>query len=1628
MAGDGLQGWRAWRGLRSGVRGLLLCLCVAGTARAQPAFFGDVDENGSVSASDLVTFVSHLRGETTLDDLLEPAADLDLDGFLTEADVDRLVALVLGTEPTLAYVLAPTTLAATSPEADEDGVAVTRETILSFDYPLADAEPALAAVSVESAGVELTARRQLSADRRSLTLFYDDTLPPSSLVRVTVVGDQLLDEGGRLVDADGDGVAGGTRVFDFETLVLAEIPETAVCGRVFASELAEGVNAPLPGVRISVDGREDELFAVTDDMGNFRLEPAPAGRFFVHVDGGTATVELPPGAYYPSVGKTWESVAGEEVTIGEVYLPLIPSDSLQVVSSTTATRVPIAPSVVSENPEFDGVFVEVPADALLADDGTRGGRVGIGPVPADRLPGELPPGLELPLVITVQTDGATNFDEAVPACFPNLPLPDTGEPLPPLAESALWSFDHDQGRWVVVGPMQVTEDGTLACTLPGVGIVAPGWHGSRPGTQLDATAPAFRDPVDRALDITECAASVVSTGLGCVFGIGDMLKCAQQTTLSSVTLVQNCGTGQTWGGCAKGVVKNFTSIALACGAAVGKRLATVANVVFCIDDVVGTVQTCFGDSGAAAADPPVQAVVDQAAELGARAGMLAPVADAWSEPFGRDWIVPEVQTDDEFDDYLDFMDAFTEFMDGDGPDEVTPITDEELDFLLELDLPPLISEQDVRDAVERWNRTIEYWSNDIFTVDDVPPGMSTDFWDQSALDDLFRDAQDAIDLILIDAGTDDLGEAIGEPTDRLLEDTADLFVDPLPPRRPVIYRIEPLDGGPAITGETSTGGRVTGVTLRADTRYRITWLDPLTGDTVVQEFVSAPTGRTTQLDEQVPGGVFLPPLTPDTDMDGLADEAETVAGTQPDDPDSDDDGVLDGAELAAGSNPLDGVVNRTGIIATRPTTGETVDVCARDDLSVTAEGTAGLSVFNVFNGMAPTLVARLDTPGDARRVACGGDRRVAVADGPTGLLVVDLSDPAAPTIAHQRGFGTSAQAVVVGAGVAHVGLADGRVVSVDLLTGAVVDSLTLSGPVQDLKMHSHAGGDDILVLTEDHLHVVGVVAGSLLDLSQTASPRPNSANVRLFVGGGIANATHGRGANSFDLSNPMAPALITAASTSQFGWKQLVRNGSGLGIAAVSTNSTPDGNHHVSLYDTSDPAMVDVFLTTFETPGRALAVTLHDGLAHVADGTAGYQVIRYLDLDGAGTPPTVTVTTSAVGGQVEEGQAFRVVVDAEDDVQVRNVELFVDGQRRSSDGSFPFEFRFLAPRLVDQASFDVHVRAFDTGGNSTTTDPTELTLVPDITPPFLADLVPRNGSYVGDATTVAARFSEPIAPASIAGRMTMSGAGPDGLPRTGDEVPVAGVLSLSADGTVLFFDPVAPLGPGLHEAVLAAGITDLAGNPTTTGSERLFRVLSGTDTDGDGLSDDLEEQLGTDPFNPDSDGDGLNDGEEDPDDDGLSSATEAALGLDPSSADSDDDGITDGDEDGDEDGSTNAAELVAATDPLNPDTDADGWTDGAEVELSTDPLNPADAPMPYVVARTRPQVLLTVPADGDLTRGDRVLAGPNRLTVLLLAPDPADGVGGDMTLARPRATVVRPEGPAGDGRLARPVVSVEREE
>ena len=78
-------------------------------------------------------------------------------------------------------------------------------------------------------------------------------------------------------------------------------------------------------------------------------------------------------------------------------------------------------------------------------------------------------------IVTIQPAGA-RFEPPAGLTLPNL------ESLAPGEVTELYSFDHDLGHFVSIGPATVSEDGTIITSNPGVGIVKAGWHcGGSPG-------------------------------------------------------------------------------------------------------------------------------------------------------------------------------------------------------------------------------------------------------------------------------------------------------------------------------------------------------------------------------------------------------------------------------------------------------------------------------------------------------------------------------------------------------------------------------------------------------------------------------------------------------------------------------------------------------------------------------------------------------------------------------------------------------------------------------------------------------------------------------------------------------------------------------------------------------------------------------------------------------------------------------------------------------------------------------------------------------------------------------------------------------------------------------------------
>ncbi len=169
-------------------------------------------------------------------------------------------------------------------------------------------------------------------------------------------------------------------------------------------------------------------------------------------------------------------------------------------------------------------------------------------------------------------------------------------------------------------------------------------------------------------------------------------------------------------------------------------------------------------------------------------------------------------------------------------------------------------------------------------------------------------------------------------------------------------------------------------------------------------------------------------------------------------------------------------------------------------------------------------------------------------------------------------------------------------------------------------------------------------------------------------------------------------------------------------------------------------------------------------------------------------------------------------------------------------------------------------------------------------------------------------------------------------------------------------------------------------------------ALSYRDTDGDGLPDWREAELGTDRTKADTDGDGLTDREE-----------VLTYFTDPNRADTDGDGLTDGQEvltyktdakkaDTDGDTLSDGAEVAAGTSPLKADTDGDGIPDN----LDSNPLIPDvptfEAALTYLEAgkhREAHGVLGQLQALGPLSDNARALYA---VTTLLSVVDQAQVV------------------------------------
>jgi len=1405
--------------LSSANRHHLAFLCLgflpAFLSAAPPTRLGDMNGDGISDVRDLMIIQSHANGTRPLSEQDAPFADLNGDGAVNGSDVEELINEILGTRTPEELPL--TTIRQSSPLSGETDVAVTRETILHFSIPLNPATTLdTSRFFAEFGGRKILSRVELSGDRKKATLFYLEPLPSNARLRLTLDGTGVTDLLGRPVDLDADTQPGGVFQMTFDTLSTTGLAGTGVRGRVVASEKGPGgTDVPLRGVTVTVDGAEETLRTTTDADGWFTLTPCPAGSFFVHVDGRTSPLSSwPGGAYYPFVGKKWFAYAGRldnpagdvddspTGPTGVIYLPRVSAGSLQTVSAIQDTAITFPPDVLAANPGLEGTEITVPANSLFADDGTRGGMIGIAPVPPDRLPGPLPPGLEPPLVITIQTDGATNFDMQVPLVFPNLPNSSTGEKLAPGERTGLWSFNHDRGAWEAVGSMTVSEDGKLIKTDVGVGILQPGWHAPAPGCGLGGAPNNDSDEEDDdCWDVeTDDYGRLIDNVEKCLADLWRKLKrltvCIDAATDIGFNLVE-----------LKSNLESFGDKLIEAKRAIDDNDRNKAALAYCLAkdtyiEIKGQIQTIMKliecATGMIVASKPVFSC--------ASAGIDTLDALLCSKEGGIPWYCISQRI------FCGVVKALAQGLKyvkhGFDLAEIKLSEIALEDYLKILATADSLLEDAVFNGLSCSSSKRNTASNSLASGD-------TKFHSQSMTDTEFeKSTGELLDLIEEKiAGSIAIRDTllhlsnISSNEQAKMANSMSQYAQAVQAAStnlapaPFFYLITNTDGMEIRRGQSKTG--LFNLTLPSLDGFKIQIVDPRRLGVKSGHVVTSSNG--TNVTVKALNKSREPLASIDTDGDGLSDLAELIIGTDPLLQDSDGDGVPDGVEVMEGRNPLDGLNLDTGILSMTPTNSPLKDLVQNGERTVVAQGTSGVGVFSIRIGANPTFLAQVPTTGSAEAVASEGDY-IAVAGESGGLSIIELNDVNNLRVNLQVRFSANVTAVAIRGLSVFAGLQNGTVVEVDMPTGAVKATLTGSGKIE----HLWADETAIYALTRGTLRVYSSTAPGSLAFVKSMSTGGNTSGFawKLFSGGGLLYTTHGRGFNLYDIANPLDPVFVRRFDDTQFGWKQLVTTGTGIGVAAVGNNSGTSGPHEINLYDLGADGRSTSFVTLFQTPGIARAVTIHNGLAYLAadlqNGTGALQVVSYRSTDMARVPPSGTLSTNVQDNLAVEGSHLYLKANVTDDVQVRNVEFYADGQLIGSDGNFPFALPYTMPAATG-TSILVTAIARDTGGAAFTLEGIELLSAPDIEPPVasLDASLSTQVIYQGSDVLAGLSVNDNAGTQGLQVRFTLNG------------VPVTAYLQ--PDGQWLILDP------GLGTHTLVAYVTDGAGNETQTG-EVSFRI------------------------------------------------------------------------------------------------------------------------------------------------------------------------------------------------------------
>ena len=1390
----------------------------------------------------------------------------------------------------------PLTIIEVTPQAGASDVGSTFRPQVSFSRPVnVGTLNANNFYATDSTGAKLAATIVPAKDGTFAWLFLTNPMPGASMITIHVDGTTILAAGdGQALDADGNGTAGGIFTSTFSTVSLVPLQGTTLSGRVVDpgpdlkpmtfDDLRPGNDGilhtdddvflnPIAGVKVYILGLENQA-VFTDAQGRFSFNAVPSGDIKLAVDGRTAT-NAPSGVFYPEMVMDLQIEVGQANTVmgtmgshaervanltrPEVYLPRLETSILQNVSNTGNTTIGVdaasAPNLTEQQRAQLQLVVQPGSLVDAKGNSITNGQVGISTVPPELVRDMLPPGvLQHTFDITIQAPGVAAFNTPLQITFPN-----TFNAAPGTKLNFL-SFDHTTGRLVIDGTATVSADGLSVTSDPGQGITKPGWHGlsiagivSRllglAGIHLEPpcidaalgaaslVVPAFKggkllSKIGEAVDVL----SAVDDGLKLAgsFNTGVFSHVADKYFEELGAVAQDITSGiniyrvspdKFLDSTVKQALAGQKRLVIAQAGLLGARGIfkvldigeLIENVKKCRESLASVHNAIPNNASLAVTEAdPVSTLINFEASL---INTLQPLADAMQLMIGDsiDRLVgssPSIRV-------LSFENGNVSVRDVDGHQLSDPNTGLSLRFK---------------------------------TADLLDSRLTTDQEFQRKVSALFLKAFDAAN------GNGDPTKGLAVLADKAA-DSLSTFVDTLfPPadsltvEKDTWISVTSQSSGQIIfRSKVSADGSVSPF-LSADDSYLVEAYSPskhLYGIATMGGFVSGASVDNKFFLSRIPGIPLFDDLNSDADGDGLSDRGEYVLGTNPNRFATAGDGISDSVKLELGLDPLSGRALPTGVVSSTALQGEAKAVVlegspnnAETQTAYVATGSYGLAIVDASQFQKPLVLGQLDLPGDAVDVSVDSSLGIAaVASGTGGLHLVNVSTPTALTLL--RTIAVNASQVEVFEGIAYVGVGS-EIQAYDLLTGEKLSSSVGAANFTGLAREGSMlyAMDNGRVLRAIEIGTDGMIAKGTLTMP--------SAGSKLFVGNGIAYVAAGTGSiggfMTANVSNPDLLTLISGIDAANVEGQALAVNGSGLAVS-VGRFSGPGGQpiRQVHVLDVRDPANTAGFVTAFDLSADPFDVAIGAGIAFVADGTGGLQVVNYRSFDNQGLAPTVTAVLDAVdinptvpGVQVQEGSTVGLRPTVTDDVQVRNVELLVNGQVVKNDVAFPFEMRTALPTIAANGSNQVtlQVRATDTGRNVGLSTPITIQLVPDTFAPTIAGLTPVDGSRHGQAfRTVTVSFSEAMDISTLTAA-NIQLIGPNGA------VTPANIQMRSGDRMVqLTYDPLVA---GNYQVVInQAGVKDRAGNAvgaetTTSQFTNLLATAVFNNSTGNGFWDVAE--------------------------------------------------------------------------------------------------------------------------------------------------------------------------------------------